>query len=364
MPSVGLVLVVRAGSPSFVESIKSARAMVDHVTVVAADDTSIIPGVAEGCATHVVKMPASMADARNLALSLAGEHGTDYFLMLDPGDTLEGGLPRLLDADLYEVWAHDRDHRALDIRLFRADAGVRYEGAESERLVAPPGAARSIATTLVYHRAGNDAAQRQAKARSHAADLLDWIADHPTDGRAFFTLAQSYKDAGAMDQAAVWFERRLSFDDRDNEECFVSALELAFLAEHHDKKGPADVMAAYLRAHEYKPLRAEPLFHLACYLRESGAVASAWHFARRASELKVSDIVGTSTDVEIYEWKALAELAIESWLLGDRATAMQLLVQVGRKRPDYKQWADEQLAMVTTQEPPERMLAWQPQTKE
>jgi len=359
MPSVGLVLVVRAGSPSFVESIKSARAMVDHVTVVAADDTSIIPGVAEGCATHVVKMPASMADARNLALSLAGEHGTDYFLMLDPGDTLEGGLPRLLDADLYEVWVHDRGLSYPHLQLFRSGIGVYYEGDRSDEPVVPEGASRSLASKLVY--------KRWSTPPENPAKLAIWMSEHPNDARGAYDLAQAYRDAGQLENARQWYEKRITFtgrsmgkpmDPRVDDQKYVSALEIALLIEQ-DAASVGAVMSAYLRASEMRPLHAEPLFNLACYLREQGCLAAAWHFARRAAELPVP-LHGIIVDIEVYEWKARAEIAIEAWMLGDRATAMKILFEIAHTKPIYKEWADQQLAIISSQDPPDKVSGWTP----
>jgi tetratricopeptide (TPR) repeat protein len=358
--SVGLVMVASNDVDAIKRSILSVRDMVDCITVVA------LSGLPRAVLGACAKLPAhvfvydgqkTLAEARNLAIEIAGRE-TDYLLMLDPGDTCEGSLPHEPQTDVYEVWVHDRLQRSMEVRLFRSNIGIRYEGVEVDIIVAPTYLSRAIATDLVCHRGGNREEERRAKAEVHIAELLAWVSDKPEDAHACFVLGQAYRDAGEYEKARGWYEKRLSVGDRENLECFAAALELAFLTEHHSVSAIEEVTGAYLRAHELSPLRAEPLFHLACYLREHGAVASAWHFARRASELKVPPIVGTDTDLEIYEWKALAELAIESWMLGDSGTAVKLLTKIGSSSASYTQWAEDQIASISNGHPPARIEAW------
>lgn len=358
---MGLVLIAKNEAHVIARAIQSGLDVgVDAVTVVLDDKTTDDTGpVAEKLgATIVVRpFPGSIAAARNEAIEIAGSR-TDYLLMLDPDDTYEGSLPTHLLADLYTVWIHEDGSRRQRIQLFRSHAGVRYEGIRHERIVPPPEATQSIAASLIYRRIGGgaqDLRPRRDKFMDHVADLLPWVEAHPSDMHATFVLAQSYRDAGEVEEARQWYERRLDVADDDDDERFLSALEIAFLVEQHGVAPVESVLSAYLRTHELGPMRAEPLFHLACYLREKGALASAWHFARRASELPVP-MAGTIVDVEVYEWKAKAEVAVEAWMLGDRATAMKLLFEIAHSHPEYKEWADEQLALVSTQEAPTNVV--------
>jgi len=360
---LGLLVIARNDAAVIEKTILSAQGLVDHVTVVLDEkSTDATRSICEKLGVTVIacELPDSISEARNAGIELA-RSASDYLLMLDPGDTYEGTLPHHLEEDVYEVWIHDRLQRTNEVKLFRSSVGVHYKGTESDRIVVPEGLTRGLATHLIYQRAGNADEERRAKSDAHIAELLTWASAHSDDAHVRFVLGQSYRDAEDFEKARDWYEKRLKFGDMRNEECFASALELAYITEHHDAAAITHVTAAYLRAHELSPLRADPLFHLACYLREQGAVATAWHFARRAAEMKIPHLVGTDTDVEIYEWKALAELAIESWMLGDRGTAMKLLSRVMSIRPDYKSWIEEQLVMVSTEDPPDRTMAWQPE---
>jgi hypothetical protein len=368
MPSVGLVLIAKNEAHIITRAIESARSLVDMVLVVVDDaSTDDTAAVCERLGANVVvrPFPGSIAAARNEAMDLAAPR-VDYQLVLDPDDVLEGSLPASLQADVYKVWIHDGVRRFPRIQLFKSTAGVRYEGIRHEYAVAPPNVTTSIASSLIYKRIGGgyqDSLGQREKFMRHVRDLLQWTAEHPDDTRSVFMLAQSYRDAGEVELARQEYERRLTLGDPQSDECYQAALEAAFLVEHHgiDSMETASpevaVVSAYLRCHEMQPLHAEPLFHLACYLREHGAVGSAWHFARRAAELETPKL-GTIFDIEIYEWKAKAEVAVESWMLGDRATAMKLLFEIAHERPEYKEWADEQLAVVSTQDPPERQVGW------
>lgn len=364
---VGLLVVARNDAAVIERSILSARGMVDSMTVVLDTKSSdATRGICEGFRATVlaVDLPDVMADARNVAIDLARTGGaSDYLLMLDPGDTLEGEPPARLVSDVYDVWVHEGGMRFPRIQLFRSDAGLRYEGLRSDEPVAPRTATRSIAPKLVYKRGKTS----RGDPMQHAARLIERLVERPDDAHSVYDLAQAYRDAGRVEDARQWYEKRITMthatrgvlqDPRTDERRYLSALEVAYLVEHDDASVEA-VMAAYLRAHEMRPLRAEPLFHLACLLREKNCVSSAWHFARRAAELPFPTS-GVVVDVEVYEWKAKAEVAIESYLLGDVATAMKILVEIAQTRPAYKEWADEQIAAMSTRSAPERTIGWGP----
>ncbi len=363
--SIGLLVIAHNDAAVIERSILSARGMVDRMTVVVDEDSvDATAGICQGFGAEVLRyrLPGSMAKARNDAVNLV--RGTsDYVLMLDPGDVLEGEPPARLAADVYELWVHDGGLRYPRIQLFKPSCGLRYEGLRTDEPVAPEGVSRSVAPKLVYKRMSTHEVYTPA---AIITELAPWMVEHPEDARAAYDLAQAYRDAGQLENARQWYEKRLTLthatrgklmDPRTDEQRYVSALEIAFLVEHDPGSSFGDVTAAYLRAHELRPLRAEPLFHLACYLREKNCVASAWHFARRAMELRMPTD-GLVLDAEVYEWKARAEVAVESWMLGDRGTALKLLIEIGFSHSQYKEWADEQIAAMNAQDPPERASGW------
>lgn len=362
---IGLLVVARDDAAVIEKTILSARGMVDTMTVVVDEgSTDATRGICEGfkAKVFVKPLPNTVADARNAAIELA-RSASDYILMLDPGDTLEGEPPARLVSDVYDVWVHEGGMRFPRIQLFRSNIGLHYEGLRTDEPVPPKGASRSVAPRLVYKR-GKSSRGDPVKS---IARLLERLVERPDDAHCVYNLAQAHRDAGHVEQARQWYEKRIGMthatrgvaqDPRTDERRYLSALEVAFLVEH-DNASIGQVMEAYLRASELRPLRAEPLFHLACFLRARDCVGAAWHFARRAAELPMPSN-GVVVDVEVYEWKAKAEVAIESYMLGDLATAMKILVEIAQTQPAYKEWADEQLAAMSMRGPPEKPIGWGP----
>jgi len=357
---LGLLVIARNDAAGIEKTLLSASDMVDTMTVVIDDkSTDETRAICErlGATTITHPMPEAMADARNVAIEVV-RLGMDHLIMLDPGDTLEGEPPTKLLADVYDVWTHEGAMRYPRIHLFRAACGLRYEGQRNDEPIAPSDASRSIAPRLIYKRG------RAPRAIETVDTLLARLTARPDDFHAMADLGQAYRDEGLVERARECFEKRIAMErvlqrGQADEPRYIAMLEVAFLVEKDDGSSIGDVMSAYLRAHEMRPLLAEPLFHLACFLRERDCLGAAWHFARRAAELPLPS-QGIVTDIEVYEWKAKAEIAIEAWMLGDRATATRLLFEIAHGKPQYREWADEQLAAISSQDPPDKLSGWGP----
>jgi glycosyltransferase involved in cell wall biosynthesis len=366
--SVGLLLIAKNEAHVIGRALDSGRQLgIESMTVVVDESTTdetVAVATAHGAHVHVRPYLGSIAAARNEAIDLV-RGASAYTLMLDPDDVYEGHLPETLRADVYDVWVHDEGYRFPRLQLFKTDCGVTYRGIRHEEAIAPDSATRSIAQGLIYKRIGGgwqDSLGRRAKFLSHASDLEAWMLDHPDDGRALLMLAQSYRDAGECELARVNYEKRIAAGGSPQER-YIAALEVAFLVEKDATPELDAVMRAYLRAHEAAPLHAEPLFHLASFLREKGAAATAWHLARRAAELSIPRGRVTIYDIEVYEWKALAEMALTSWTLGDRGTAAQILRRIAGSQPLYAEWAEDQLAVVMSQDSEPPISPWGPSSR-
>lgn len=354
--TVGLVMIAKNEAHVIARAIESARPLVDVMTVVVDDattDDTVAVCEKLGARTYVRPYRGSLAEARNEAIDLA-KNATDYLLMLDPDDTVEGFLPEPLMADVYDVMIHDGPMRHARPQLFRS-AAVQYWRPRHEELRVSAEATRALAPDLVYRRMGGgylDTLGQRDKHLANVRDLTPWILNHhPEDAGGVFVLAQSYRDAGEVEAARGWYEVRLGMQEQ-GEHAFLAALEIAFLVEKYGETEACEVMAAYLRAHERDPMRAEPLFHLSCYLRSAGHAATAWHFAQRAATLEIPT-GRTILDVELYEWKATAELAMCAQELGDKATADELLesIMIELAGQPAALWAERQMRAVVVPEP-------------
>jgi hypothetical protein len=93
--------------------------------------------------------------------------------------------------------------------------------------------------------------------------LLAEIERNRGDVRPVSLLAQLYFHTGDFANARKWFERRLEMGSLEStEEVYWAMLRVAHSMEKLDMPWP-DVQDAYLRAWEFRPTRAEPLYALA-----------------------------------------------------------------------------------------------------
>ena len=93
--------------------------------------------------------------------------------------------------------------------------------------------------------------------------LLPEVKRNPADVRPVFSLAEVYFHAGDFANARKWFARRIAMASGEpTEEVYWAMVRLGHSMEKLDEPWP-DVHDAYLRAWEFRPTRAEPLYALA-----------------------------------------------------------------------------------------------------
>lgn len=150
--------------------------------------------------------------------------------------------------------------------------------------------------------------------------LLPEVERDPGDVRSMSLLAQAYFDSGDFANARMWFARKVEIGGRPDEEIFLAMLRIAQSMDQLDMSWP-DVQDAYLRAWEFRPTRAEPLYGIARHYRgekryELGYLFAAYAFA---IPLPKDDMVLPYPD--IYAWGAADELAVCAYRIGKQADA-------------------------------------------
>jgi hypothetical protein len=111
-------------------------------------------------------------------------------------------------------------------------------------------------------------------------------------------------------------------------------------------RAEAEVVCAYLAAHQYRPGRAEALCHLARYQRERQRYALALVFAQAAVQIPRPDDV-LFVDASVYDWRARDELSIAAYWCGDRAQSARLcreLLADARLPPEQRERVRANLA--------------------
>ncbi|MCW5866025.1 MAG: hypothetical protein KIS61_02070 [Candidatus Eremiobacteraeota bacterium] len=190
----------------------------------------------------------------------------------------------------------------------------RYKGVVHEYADCPEATVPGYLPGLEYHvSAGEGARSRNPQKYLDDARLLEKaLVAEPDEPRHVFYLAQSYRDAGLLPEAAEAYERRCRLEGWV-EERYVAHLERARLLKR--LQNPTQVPAELLFAYQLNPYRAEALTELAQFYREHGQWNLAHLFAGRAAELKMP-VEGLFLEEPAYRWRAQDELAVAEFYTG------------------------------------------------
>ncbi len=204
--------------------------------------------------------------ARTRALELA-EGKADYAWIVDADDVWEG-FPSGLTEDAHSVWFHmPGGQRFCTVRLLKLGLTPpwRYEGVVHEEPVrdGAPFADRPIIETLTVSSPNDGASWTDPeKYLRHAEALAKTLAEQPTNARAMFYLAQSWRDHGDMERAALHYLYRAQMGPGSYwEEVYISYLEAGRALLRLGRV--TDARDALLKAHENYPGRREAMAELA-----------------------------------------------------------------------------------------------------
>ena len=228
---------------------------------------------------------------RTEALTLAQGHG-DYIWVMDADDTIVG-TPDFtrLSADIYLLRVRTvayvgAPHTYLwRAQLFRDGVRVRYEGVVHE-YAAWDDSCVEVRLEGEYHIEARTLGARSQDPQRFARDrdlLLAEVERNPEDAQSVFYLGQSYRALGDFVNAHKWYARRVEMGGWD-EQVYYAMYEVAVLMSLLGAPWP-DVQDAYLRAWEFRPTRAEPLFEIAYRYREDQRYRLGYLFAKRAAEI-------------------------------------------------------------------------------
>jgi hypothetical protein len=206
---------------------------------------------------------------------------------------------------------------------------VHYKGVLHEHAVWDYGTCSEERLKGDYHIESRRLGARNLDPQKYERDrdiLLAEVERHPDDVRAAFYLAQSYFDLGDFANARTWYARRAEMGEWEEEVYFAMwrvAESMALLGEPWP-----DVQDAYLRAWEYRPSRAEPLYCIARRYREDFRYQLGYHFAQRAAEIPFPENDHLFIRADIYAWRALDEQAVCASWIDKQAEAFKLFRQL------------------------------------
>jgi hypothetical protein len=156
-------------------------------------------------------------------------------------------------------------------------------------------------------------------------DLLrPQVTRNPGDTRPVFSLAEVYFHAGDFANARKWFARRLEMDSGEStEEVYWAMLRLGHSMEKLGEPW-VDVQDAYLRAWEFRPTRAEPLYALARRYANENRHRLGYLFAVRAAEIPLPEDDMTIPHPDLYAWRSAEVQAICAFSIGKQTEAFML----------------------------------------
>lgn len=258
--------------------------------------------------------------------SLALRHCDDkveYAWMIDADDRVEGSFkfPENATADAYVVRMGREDFSWWRSQIFRTDAKWEYRGVlheypatnkEQPVLTKIEGKYNINARTLGARNVGITVIEKYKK----DAELLEKaLIDEPENTRYQFYLAQSYFDSQQWEKALDAYFRRASMGGWA-EEVYYSLYRVAICRAMLDRPW-GEIQASFLDAYNYRPIRAEPLVHIAQALRTKfDQPAAAFVFARIAAEIPYPQTEILFVPDIMYKFTALDELGATAHAAG------------------------------------------------
>jgi tetratricopeptide (TPR) repeat protein len=163
----------------------------------------------------------------------------------------------------------------------------------------------------------------------------------PEDKRVTFFLAQAYYLDGDYLNARKWFTRQLEMGGFSEEETYFAMLRIAQSIAQLDTPWP-EVQDAYLRAWQFRPIRAEALYFLALQCRIDKRYQLGHLFASRAAQIPLPE--GDTVFVrDVPPWCATEEQATCAWFIGNQAEAFTLYRRL-LARPDLPDKGRQRIA--------------------
>ncbi len=330
--TICLNMIVKNESHVIQRCLESVRPLIDHWVIV---DTGSTDGTQDIIRTALADLPGELHERpwknfghnRSEALELA-RGKADYIFIIDADEVLIAApdfrLPDLC-ADEYKVLCQSGESSTVFYRtqLVRSSLPWRYVGVLHEYIECPePHSDQKLAGLACqgFFDSARNVDAPQLKYERDAQILEEALKDEPDNARYVFYLAQSYRDADRLDEAIETYQRRAAMGGWV-EEVWYSLFQTAELLE---RKGGAfaPVLEAYLRAYEYRPARAEPLCSLARCYRIAGDHALAYLFASRAVQTPLPEDI-LFLDQSVYDWRALDELAVAAYWLGEYRESLE-----------------------------------------
>ncbi len=309
--------------------LESVKHIIDYWVIV---DTGSTDGTQEIIRDFMKDVPGELHERpwknfgynRSEALTLAREKA-DYCFMIDADEIVsfdENFTWEFLGADSFLIRFDDNGLSYQRCQLVNNRLQWHYVGVLHEYVYCEKAEESSTypGIKIIRYLDGSRSSDPQ-KFKKDVLVLEQGLLEEPNNERYVFYLAQSYKDAGDIDQAIKNYERRVGMGGW-NQEVWFSLYQVAQLKEKKGEEWP-EVMQAYLKAYQFYPARVGPLFRIMChYMYHSQDYHLAYIFAQQAIKIKQPDDI-LFVEEALYEWNVPLEFAVCSYWVGNHEEAIK-----------------------------------------
>lgn len=152
-----------------------------------------------------------------------------------------------------------------------------------------------------------DGGCKQNKFERDISLLKQGLQDEPENTRYIFYLAQSYRDIGDKLKAIEFYKKHAASNAWD-EERWYSMMQIGLCADNFNDK-----TSWLVKAHEFRPGRAEPLYHLAVLFRMNNMWYDSFRYAWLGLMVPypINDVLFIETS--IYNYRLLYEISISAY---------------------------------------------------
>lgn len=336
-PSVVLTMIVKDEESVIEQCLASVVDVIDTYCIVDTGSSDRTVAIIEGFFNAVGKPGVvttrpwvNFGHNRSEALELARPMA-DYALVMDADDILRG-TPDFtnLDHDGYMIEIRLDQTSYWRYQLLASRCAWRYEGVVHEYATCDttPSGSRLVGDWWIEARTVGARSLDRDKYRRDADLLRHEVERNPKDSRSMFYLGQSLFDCGDHEAAAVAYAKRITLGGWDEEVFFAKfRLGLCLMAMERSR---GEVIEALLDAWEFRPSRAEPLYHLSRWSRERSLFHQAYLFAKQAASVRRSQKDGLFIAEDVYSWRICDELAVSAYHVGEFGESLKLCVQLLR----------------------------------
>ena len=209
-------------------------------------------------------------------------------------------------------------------RLVRMDFDWKCTGVTHEYWDGP---STAMAKSVCFIDDRNDGGCKSDKFTRDIRLLTEGLEKEPTNVRYMFYLAQSYHSIGNWQGAIANYQRRIDAGGWE-EEVWYSHYMIG--ESYKELKQYPEFEMWMLKAHERRPSRAEPIYKLARYFRESGQHYKAYHYIQLGKQIPLStDSLFVEVDVykHLFEYEATIVMYYLDKIRQGCETSMQYMLK-------------------------------------